>query len=679
MGAYEKAEPLNLRALAIHEKVLGPEHPATAATLHNLAGLYFSMGAYEKAEPLYLRALAIREKVLGPEHPDTAATLHNLAMLYFSMGAYEKAEPLYLRALAIYEKVLGPEHPDTANTLNNLAGLYEELARTSLAIFYGKLSVNGLQHTRGRLSTMDRELQQSFADSYEYTYKRLADLLIGQGRLPEAQQVLRMLKEEEYFEFIRRDAGSDVRDTNIGYNPGPEEKAEAEYQKSSADLVSLGRELAGLEKKKASQRSEEEKARIRELRARMRKATERFYAVLEQIDAAFAAMDAKHQSKYAGRQLDTDLRGMVSDLGEDVALVHYIVLDDKVQILLTTPEVLKAYETKIPAADLNRLVFEFRAKLQNPQKDPRPEARRLYEVLVSPVAADLDKAGCRTLMVSLDGTLRYIPLSALYDGKQYLVERYALAVFTEASRDRVKDRPAEQWELAGLGVSKAHAPFSALPSVPPELQGIVRENDQDQQGVLPGLVQLDEAFTLESLQNVLAERYPVLHVASHFSFNTGDNLASFLLLGDGARLSLEEVEKGTVRFRDMDLLTLSACETAMGGGTNENGREIEGFGVLAQKRGADAVLATLWPVADQSTSEFMQRFYRLREAEKISKAEALRRAQVAFIRGDERKAATAPGGTARGEVRRLDGKDAVAERFAHPYYWAPFILMGNWL
>jgi len=133
LANYKKAEPLYLKALAIDEKVLGEEHPSTAATYNNLAGLYKSMGEYTKAEPLYLKALAICEKVLGEEHPSTAATYNNLAELYNSMGEYTKAEPLYLKALAICEKVLGEEHPSTASTYNNLAGLYNSMGEYTKA------------------------------------------------------------------------------------------------------------------------------------------------------------------------------------------------------------------------------------------------------------------------------------------------------------------------------------------------------------------------------------------------------------------------------------------------------------------------------------------------------------------------------------------------------------------
>jgi CHAT domain-containing protein/Tfp pilus assembly protein PilF len=121
---YAKAEQLYQRALAIREKTLGPEHPSVATSLNNLAALHYNKGDYARAEPLYQRALAIREKVLGPEHPDIAQSLNNLANLYQVKSDYTKAEPLYRRALEMREKVLELEHPDVADSLNNLAVLY---------------------------------------------------------------------------------------------------------------------------------------------------------------------------------------------------------------------------------------------------------------------------------------------------------------------------------------------------------------------------------------------------------------------------------------------------------------------------------------------------------------------------------------------------------------------------
>jgi CHAT domain-containing protein/Tfp pilus assembly protein PilF len=153
-GQHGQAIPLAERALALREKTLGAEHPDTAASLDNLAGLHRDKGDYAQAEPHYRRALAIREKTLGAEHPRTASSLNNLAELYRNKGDYAQAEPLYRRALAIYEKTLGAEHPLTATALNNLALLYhnkgdyaqaEPLHRRALAIFEKTL---GAEHPR---------------------------------------------------------------------------------------------------------------------------------------------------------------------------------------------------------------------------------------------------------------------------------------------------------------------------------------------------------------------------------------------------------------------------------------------------------------------------------------------------------------------------------------------------
>src|SRR5262249_24616018 len=128
-GNYPLAGPALAEALNIRERLLGPEHPAVAVSLNNLALLYQDQGRYAEAERLAKRALALGEKALGPEHPDVAVGLNNLAVLYKDQGRYAEAEPLYKRALAIDEKVLGPEHPGVAIDLNNLAALYKDQGR----------------------------------------------------------------------------------------------------------------------------------------------------------------------------------------------------------------------------------------------------------------------------------------------------------------------------------------------------------------------------------------------------------------------------------------------------------------------------------------------------------------------------------------------------------------------
>jgi CHAT domain-containing protein len=187
-----------------------------------------------------------------------------------------------------------------------------------------------------------------------------------------------------------------------------------------------------------------------------------------------------------------------------------------------------------------------------------------------------------------------------------------------------------------------------------ELEGIVKG------GVLPGEIYLDDAFDAVRLRTALDQGFPVVHVASHFVFQPGTDVNSYLMLGDGSRLTLRDIKESNLSFNDVDLFTLSACDTANFGGRDANGREVEGLGTLLQKQGARSVMATLWPVNDESTGVFMQQLYRLRQTGKLSKAEALRQTQLAFV-----KSSINSGGK--------------QQDFSHPFYWAPFILMGNWL
>jgi CHAT domain-containing protein len=235
-------------------------------------------------------------------------------------------------------------------------------------------------------------------------------------------------------------------------------------------------------------------------------------------------------------------------------------------------------------------------------------------------------------MLSLDGALRYLPFAALHDGERYVVERYRLALFSEAARDKLKDDPSAEWRAAALGMTEAAEGFSALPGVAAELRSIVR-TAQYSGGVLAGRIELDRAFSRTALLGALDEGFPVLHVASHFVFSPGTELESFLLLGDKTRLSLKEMKDDDYDFRSVELVTLSACETAVGGGADHFGREIEGFATLVQKQGARSVMATLWKVGDDSTALLMRMFYAARSSGGLSKAEALRQAQLALLRG----------------------------------------------
>jgi CHAT domain-containing protein len=231
-----------------------------------------------------------------------------------------------------------------------------------------------------------------------------------------------------------------------------------------------------------------------------------------------------------------------------------------------------------------------------------------------------------------------------------------------------------------------------LPAVKTELRAVVRDEKlaTETEGVLPGRRLLDGEFLSSSLKNLLpsqegGRRFNLIHLASHFKLRqTRDT--SFLLLGDGTELSLTEFDKDPrLKLNGVELLTLSACETGVGIDKGD-GSEFESLGMLAEKNGAKAVMATLWAVADCSTGEFMREFYRSYQQARqqgMTKAAALQHAQQAMLSGAIKLPAECPtrkgGGDNKPDVCAMPPfSPNPSKPFAHPYYWAPFVLFGNW-
>jgi len=244
-------------------------------------------------------------------------------------------------------------------------------------------------------------------------------------------------------------------------------------------------------------------------------------------------------------------------------------------------------------------------------------ARRLHEWLVRPVEAFIDEKGVKTLVWIPDGSLRGLPFAALYDGKAHLVEKYALAVTPLAAfSDGVPASTRMRAVITGLSVSRQG--FPALPAVSHELDEL--------SAVLSAPVLRDESFTAPALQSTL-ERAPanVIHIASHGQFAPEPG-GTFLLTYDG-RLTLAQLRSaltaGQLREEPIDLLTLSACQTAAG-----DDRSSLGLAGVAIGAGARSVLATLWSVGDESTGRLVTGVYRHLLVPGTSKAMALRQSQV---------------------------------------------------
>jgi CHAT domain-containing protein len=370
------------------------------------------------------------------------------------------------------------------------------------------------------------------------------------------------------------------------------------------------------------------------------------------------------------------MQGTLRQFGPNTVALFTLVAEKRIVTMLVTEGARKVYQYPIERKEVNRKMAELRRALENPARDPVPLAQNAYQMIFSEkLREDLDRIGVQTILWSLDGTLRYVPVTALHDGERYLGQVYRHALMTPESRESLQREVPAEWEGVGFGATRGGAGFTPLPAVRGELEGIFKQQREAPQPVL-GKAFLDEGFTEESFLQP-GRRVNSVHVASHFDSRPGDAENSKLLLGNGKTLSMLELAKSSRLFDDVSLLTLSACQTGLANKGDEDGREVDSLANIGQQLGAHAVLASLWNVNDQSTALFMREFYRVRQAEGLTKAEAIRRTQAAFIEGKIQGKGCA--GRFPGNVpAAAPGYQCEEARpYAHPYYWAPFVLMGN--
>lgn len=565
------------------------------------------------------------------------------------------------------------------------------------ALTLAKYAVNELQLARRDIAQLPEGLRTCFRDIAANHYRWLADLFVRHQRLAEARYVMGLLKDFETYEFVGRDRDYRKR----GYDGFTLDQLEQDFTGAlgaiAVPVTAKARWLAEARwKARNGKLNDADKAEMAKVEKELAEAAKAFQ---QQLDTALAAARGLGREERAAdldnlKVLQSFLR---SEAGRKTAALHFIVLPQRLHVILTTAQfqVSHTVETLDGApfeeAKLDRKLDGFRALLQDPGSDPAPLARDLYQLLIGPLQKEIEAAGINTLLVSPDRRLRYIPFATLHDGKAYLAQSTHLALLSDAGYEVAGDHRTGL-EIAALGMTQAAEDFSALPNVRAELAGIVK-GDASSYGFLQGRIVLDKDFTRDALKNSLQFGPPdsgalgVLHIASHFALGPTDT-GSNLLLGDGSLLSLADIktDRFTYDFGSVDLLTLSACSTAYGL-ANSDGRDIESFSEVSRKGGARAILASLWPVNDLSTSLMMQRFYELRERRNLGKAEALATVQREFIagtlgQGDGSESIVAEtarrGATAVEETGSAEPAPVKLDGFKHPFYWAPFIIMGNW-
>jgi CHAT domain-containing protein len=326
------------------------------------------------------------------------------------------------------------------------------------------------------------------------------------------------------------------------------------------------------------------------------------------------------------------------------AVLYTIVLPNRIEVILKQPQQpLRRYTTPVAQETVERVSEDLLRELRD-RAYPSPEglalSQQVYDWLIRPIADQLTEN--QTLVFVLDGALRNVPMAALHDGRQYLIEHYSIAL---ASGLQLPDpRPLQQRQFRALiaGLTEARDRFPALPNVEKELQEI--------QKTLPSRVLMNTSFTQQNFQNSLsAAPVSIVHVATHGEFSS--NAADTFILAWDSRVNVKDLSS-LLQTQELDspepieLLVLSACRTAEG-----DRRATLGLAGVAVRAGARSTLASLWSVDDEAGADLMIEFYQQLTRSPISKAEALRQAQLSLLRTN----------------------------YDAPRFWASYVLLGNWL
>ncbi|EDX73893.1 tetratricopeptide repeat domain protein [Coleofasciculus chthonoplastes PCC 7420] len=336
----------------------------------------------------------------------------------------------------------------------------------------------------------------------------------------------------------------------------------------------------------------------------------------------------------------------VDQVDANAAVIYPIILPDRLEVIVAIAnQPLRHYATNISETEVETVLAQTRRSLRRVASDRErlPLFSQLYDWLVQPIETELAASEIKTLVFALDGSLKSLPMAALYDGENYLIEKYSVAL--TPSLQILEPQPLSRTPIKVLvgGLSEAKQNFPALPGVESEIQQIQAE--------IPAQVLLNQQFTSAAMQKeISAASFPVVHLATHGQFSS-DAEDTFILAWDD-RVNVKQLGE-VLQAREererqpIELLVLSACQTAAG-----DQRAALGIAGVAVRSGARSTLATLWSVDDQSTAMLMVKFYQELAQADVTKAEALRQAQVALLQ---------------------------QSRFRHPYYWTPFVLLGNWL
>ena len=346
------------------------------------------------------------------------------------------------------------------------------------------------------------------------------------------------------------------------------------------------------------------------------------------------------------REACLDKAQQIDEIDTSATVVYPIILQNKLAIIYSTPGQPLSYSvTKKSQQEVEQTLKQLSASL-NPVSDHRDRKRlsqEVYNWLIRPLETKPNLKQTKTLVFVLDGIMRNIPMAALYDGEQYLIEKYAVTLSPGLQLMQGSSLKSNNIQAVVAGISEARSGFSPLPGVKSEVKNISKK-------VNSASTLLNDKLTEVSLANKLKNSSAnVVHLATHGQFSSRLD-DTFLLTWDG-QINIKELSellrnRQNRQSQNIDLLVLSACDTAAG-----DNRAVLGLAGLAVKSGARSTIASLWPVKDQATVSLMNSFYANLLKPGTTKAEALRKAQIELMKNTD---------------------------FKEPFFWSAFVLVGNW-
>lgn len=650
LGQLERSEDLLLAGLESAKKLGIKQEEAgiylnlgnTARAKSNKPGLNFQQRTQLERSALeyYVRSsgMSARASTLGMQ-----AKLNQLSLLVDRQN-WSEAQALW-RSIAPQVA----QFPSNGSTsLTNRAGLYAQINLAQSLIKLAQSPAKTLS-----LNDIDKMLSKALESANSLGDKRIqAYILAAQGKLSEIQQ------QNQQAETLTNQALSlapAFESPDIAYQllwqlgrirkaQGNTEGAIAQYTQAVNVLSSLRGDLVTVNPEVQFSFRESAEPVYRELvglllqeespsQAKLKLARQTVESLqLAELDNFFrdACADAKPQS--------------IEEIDPTAAVIYPIILSDRLEVILSIPgKPLRRYRTKRSQAELETAFKQAKNAIRPAAfpRERRPPVQLVYDWLIRPAEADLTASGIKTLVFVLDGYLRNLPMAVLYDGEKFLVEKYSIALAPGLQLLAPKPLSEVKLKVFTAALSQARQGFPALPGVEQEIQQIAAQ--------MPASGLLNQEFVSGRLHDrIKALSYPIVHLATHGQFSS--NAADTFIVTWDEKVNVKEFDR-LLRVRTgenqqpIELLVLSACETASG-----DSRAALGLAGAAIRSGARSTAATLWQVNDESTAIFMTEFYR-QLAAKSSKAEALRNAQLILLRNRD---------------------------YQNPYFWAPFVLVGNW-